>query len=208
MKRLLVIFFLIVVSADAGYSGAKKKILSNLIGGDDPEKTIKREARMAALRDKRDGFKVLELGNASARYEDYLRRSYNGCQQLVGTAENCKTINLARIMARNNAINEYASEVGGLVKGKITTDVSEDGVEQLDNILAHYERSIQKEIYGEIVLYLTLVKKHNNVYDVKVYFLIDPDAALKAKRRAMKIAIEHAHIDNELRDSIPNLPIE
>lgn len=153
-------------------------------------RNAKREAAAAARTLKKDGFKPLELGDVEARLEKYFLKVNEGCRQVVGTAEQCKSINLAKITALSNAANEYATLDGGIIRGRITTSVSSLTGEQIDNIVASYERLVQKEIRGELIPYITAVKTKKNVTSARIYCIVDLPAAYQARKRAMQLALE------------------
>lgn len=165
-------------------------------------RAAKREAKTAAKQLKRDGFKLLELGDLQMQLEDYLLRAKAGCKQIVGTADNCMSINLGKTTALNNAINEYATLSGGVVKGRITTSTSNISGQQADDIVAAYERLVLKEIKGEIQTCITLVRQNKKNYDVRVYCLVDYDAAHAAKMKAMQLALEELNLAQQYGSAI------
>lgn len=157
-------------------------------------RAAKKEAKVAAKQLKKEGFKLLELGDMQMQLESYLAKAKAGCKQIVGTADNCITVNLGKIAALNNAINEYATLSGGIVKGRITSNASNIGGRQADDIVAAYERLVLKEIKGEIQTCVTLVRENQKHYDVRVYCLVDYDAAHAAKMKAMQLALEELNL--------------
>ena len=87
-------------------------------------KAAKKEAKIAAKQLTKEGYKLLELGDMKLQLESYMAKAKAGCKQIVGTAEDCMTVNLGKTTALNNAINEYATLSGGVVKGRITSNTS------------------------------------------------------------------------------------
>lgn len=160
-------------------------------------KSIKKEAKAVARQLSKEGYKLLELGDMQAQIQDYLTKAKSGQKQIVGTAESCMSINLGKTTALNNAINEYATMSGGVVKGRITSNTSSINGQQVDDIVAAYERLVLKEIKGEIQSCVTLVKQNKKNYDVRVYCLVDYDAAHAAKMKAMRLALEELKLTQE-----------
>lgn len=160
-------------------------------------KAAKKEAKIAAKQLTKEGYKLLELGDMKLQLESYMAKAKAGCKQIVGTAEDCMTVNLGKTTALNNAINEYATLSGGVVKGRITSNTSNISGQQLDDIVAAYERLVLKEIKGEIQTCVTLVKDSNKRYDVRVYCLVDYDAAHAARMKAMQLALEELNITQQ-----------
>lgn len=160
-------------------------------------KAAKKEAKIAAKQLSKEGYKILELGDMQLQLQDYLVKAKSGHKQIVGTAESCMSINLGKTTALNNAINEYATMSGGVVKGRITSNTSNINGQQADDIVAAYERLVLKEIKGEIQTCVTLVKQNKNNYNVRVYCLVDYDAAHAAKMKAMRLALEELKLTQE-----------
>lgn len=160
-------------------------------------KAAKKEAKIAAKQLKKEGYKLLELGDMQLQLQDYLTKAKSGCKQIVGTAESCMTINLGKTTALNNAINEYATMSGGIVKGRITSNTSNINGTQVDDIVAAYERLVMKEVKGEIQTCVTLVMENKKNFDVRVYCLVDYDAAHAARMKAMTLALEELNLSQE-----------
>ena len=87
-------------------------------------RNARNDAASAAKSLKREGFKTLELGNVESQFERYFLKVNAGCRQIVGTAENCVSVNLAKITALSNAANEYSITCGGTVRGRIVSSAS------------------------------------------------------------------------------------
>ena len=165
-------------------------------------KAAKKEAKITAANLKKEGYKLLELGDLQTQLEDYLLKAKSGMKQIVGTAEGCMSLNLAKTTALNNAINEYATLSGGMVKGRITSNTSSINGQQVDDIVAAYERLVLKEIKGEIQTCVTLVKESRKKYDVRIYCLVDYDAAHAARMKAMTLALEELELSQQYGSQI------
>jgi len=167
-------------------------------------RAAKKEAKTASKQLTKEGYKLLELGDLRIQLEGYLTKAKAGCKQLVGTADDCMTINLGKTTALNNAINEYATMSGGLVKGRITSNASNINGAQVDDIVAAYERLVLKELKGEIQTCITLVKETKKKYNVRVYCLVDQDAAHAARMKAMELALEELKLSQEYGSKVSN----
>ena len=191
MKRLLFIMVAAMIAISPVFAQTKRDV-----------KSAKKEAKMAAKNLKKEGYRLLELGDLEMQLEDYLLKAKSGQKQIVGTAEGCMSINLAKTTALNNAINEYATMSGGMVKGRITSNTSSINGQQVDDIVAAYERLVLKEIKGEIQTCVTLVKESKKKYDVRVYCLVDYDAAHAARMKAMRLALEELELTQEYGSAV------
>jgi hypothetical protein len=191
MKRLLFIMVAAMIAISPVFAQTKRDV-----------KSAKKEAKMAAKNLMKEGYRLLELGDLEMQLEDYLLKAKSGQKQIVGTAEGCMSINLAKTTALNNAINEYATMSGGMVKGRITSNTSSINGQQVDDIVAAYERLVLKEIKGEIQTCVTLVKESKKKYDVRVYCLVDYDAAHAARMKAMRLALEELELTQEYGSAV------
>jgi len=153
-------------------------------------KAARREARAAERQLRRDGYRTVELGSLSSRLEGYFLKTSSGCRQVVGTADGCISLNLAKLTALANASNEYAILEGGDVRGRIASSASNLSGAQMDNLVASFERLVEKEIRGELIPWVTCYRMMDGVYDVRTYCIVDVDSAMKARRRAMELALE------------------
>ena len=165
-------------------------------------KSAKKEAKLAAKDLQSEGYKLLELGNLQIQLEEYLLKAKSGKKQIIGTAEGCMSLNLAKTTALNNAINEYASMSGGTVKGRITSTTSSIHGQQVDDIVAAYERLVLKEIKGEILPCVTLVKETKKKYDVRIYCLVDLEAAHAVRVKAMELALVELELTQQYGSEI------
>lgn len=149
----------------------------------------KKLAKSEAKQLENDGYKLTEIGDLRAELQDYILESKQGKEQIVGTSGPTVSLNLAKITAENNAINEYVNRTGGMVKARITSDLSDvDGV-QRDNIVAAFERMAVKEVKNDVKFCFSVVKEHRRQYDVRTYCLVDNEEAHNAKMKALEQAL-------------------
>ena len=184
MKRLIIIAAALLVAAAPLPAQTKKEIQS-----------ARSEAASAAKDIRKDHYKMVELGDVKDRLEQFFLKVNAGCPQIVGISGGCITANLAKMTAINNAANEYASNAGGTVRGRITSDASTISGEQADALVAAYERLVLKEIKGELVPFITFMRQgKKGGYDVRVYCIVDYDMAHQARLHAMQRALEETRM--------------
>ena len=148
----------------------------------------KKLARTEAKALENEGYKLSEIGDLKAELTDYILESMQGKEQIIGTSGPSASLNLAKLTAENSALNEYVNRTGGMVKARITSDLSNvDGV-QRDNIVAAFERMAVQEVKNDVKFCFTVVKEQRRQYDVRVYCLVDSNDA----HNAMMKALEHA----------------
>lgn len=179
MKRLAILMAAALVALAPMYAQTKKEARS-----------ARKEASAAARTLRHEGYKALELGTMQSLLEKYFLKVNAGCGQVIGTADNCMSTNLAKITALSNAASEYAMLAGGMVRGRIVTSTSSLTGQQLDNVVASFERLVAKEIRGELVPYVTAIRDNRGSISARVYCIVDVDVAHQARRRALEIALE------------------
>lgn len=153
-------------------------------------KAARKEANEAARQLKKEGYKPLELGKMEKRLESYFLKVNSGCAQIIGTADKCMTTNLAQVTALTNAANTYALLAGGFVRGRIISSTSNISEQQLDNILSNFERLVAKEIRGELIPCITVVRNQKGLVKARVYCIVDQDTATRLRQRALQAALE------------------
>ena len=153
-------------------------------------RAAKKDAAAAAKTLKRDGYKPIELGDVQTRLEKYFLKTYAGCTQVIGVAENCISTNLGQVTALANAANQYAIMAGGDIRGRLTSSITNLNGQQMDNLVSSFERLVEKEIRGELIPYVTAVRERRGAFSVRAYCIIDEDAAAQARRRALMTALD------------------
>ena len=179
MKRFAILMVAALVALAPAQAQSKKEA-----------RDARKDAYAATRTLRLEGYRTLELGSMQKLLEKYFLKVNAGCGQIIGTADDCMTTNLAKVTALSNAASEYAMLAGGNVRGRIVTSTSSLTGQQLDNVVASFERLVAKEIRGELVPYVTAVRDRRGSVSACVYCIVDVDAAHKARRRAMEIALE------------------
>lgn len=159
-------------------------------------KALKKEYKTKMKELKKDGW---QLAGSSRSLDVALLLHYEKLndpsnRELPGEVSSCKSLNICRQAALNNACVYYASLAGSKLKGRVVSDMavnqtSEDGSEEFDRMYAAYERLVEKEIKGEIEESFSIVRTNKNGQkEYRTFFLINEDAATKARIRAWENA--------------------
>ena len=124
---------------------------------------------------------------------DFLKE--NG-YEVMGEASKFKSMNVGKQMAVNNACNQYARQAGSHVKGRIVSDIAgnaDDVSAEFDHFYSAYETLVEKEIKGEMQESFSVVKDFKDgTHEMQTYFIINEDAATKARIRAMENALKES----------------
>lgn len=121
--------------------------------------------------------------------------------EVVGTADNFKSKNLGHQTAIHNACVIYAGQAGSDVRGRTVTDIIGNAsvtAEEADNFYAVYERNIEREIRSEMKESFSIIRETSpGVYEMQSFFIIDREAASKARAHAAQLAMEEVGIPKE-----------
>lgn len=195
MKKILSILLCSLIFSGVVCAQSKQEIK-------EAEKIAKTKAKQLS----KEGWKLLESGTLETVLKALeLKKMSGDVEEIVGTADKMRSINLGKTTARNNAINEYAESAKSMIRGRITTDIQDINEHQVENLVSGYERLVLKEINGEVKSVYTLYKENKDgKYDVRGYFLVDQEAASKARKRAMELALEESELAHKYGNEISN----
>ncbi len=76
------------------------------------------------------------------------------------------------------------------MRGRIVSSTTSLTGQQVDNIVSSFERLVEKDIRGELVPYITAVRKKRGSIAARAYCIVDIDAAYQLRHRALEIALE------------------
>ena len=161
------------------------------------QKALKKEYKAKMKEYKKEGWKI----TASSRSLDvalllhYEKLSDENSRELVGAISNCRSINVCRQAALNNAAAYYASLAGSHLKGRVVSDIAvnqsdNDSNAEFDKLYAAYERCVEKEIKGEMMESYTISRTNEETgqKELQTYFIVNESEATKARIRAWENA--------------------
>ena len=130
------------------------------------------------------------------KHYDMLEANGEDAFEVTGTVTKCKSKNVGKQMAVNNACISYAQMAGSELKGRILSDISANGTDtsgEFDHFYSAYERLVQKEIRGEMKESYTIIRSNNDgTYEMMVFFVVSENAATKARIRALNNALKES----------------
>lgn len=164
------------------------------------QKALKKEYKQKMKDFKKEGWRLygstrslqVTLLNHYTKLEELGENGY----EIMGEASKFKSMNVGKQMAVNNACNQYARHAGSHVKGRIVSDIAgnaDDVSGEFDHFYAAYETLVEKEIKGEMQESFTVVKDFKDgTHAMQTFFIINEDAATKARIRAMENALKES----------------
>lgn len=153
-------------------------------------KAVQKEAKAMVKQYEKEGFRSIDMRDLQPQFENYLYGVRFGHKPIIGIADDCPSRSLALKEAKNEARSEYAAEASADVSSIMLSNTS--GVNEIvaKQILDEYKVQASAQINGELNECVVMMRQRKNRYDVRVFYLIDYEAAHAANMRAMKRALE------------------
>lgn len=202
MKRLLLILALIIGVVSTGYAQNAKKL----------EKAQSKMYKVKMKEYKKEGWKLdsqsktLEVALLE-HYDKLAEKDKDGNQlyyEIVGNVNDCKSTNVCRRVANNNALVDYAERASGYVKGRVTSETSfagtEDDTKELDSYYSAFERIVGAEIKKGVMRESYSIIRYNpstGKNEYKMFFLVSEDKAALARIRAHEQAMQESKLSQE-----------
>ncbi|MCQ2071729.1 MAG: hypothetical protein MJY96_01200 [Bacteroidaceae bacterium] len=131
-------------------------------------------------------------------------------REIMGNAARFKSKTVGHQSAINDACRTYAQQCGSTVKGRIDSDLASDGLDvssEFDHFYAAYERLVEKEIQGELQEKFSIIReidkeKGDPVYEMQTYFIVDEEAASRARIRAYEQAVKESEAAQKMATKI------
>lgn len=200
MKNLL-LFILAMALLCPSASNAQSKAL---------KKAHKKEYKTKMKEYKKDGWKIFgssrTLEVALLSHYDKLNLGGENVYEIEGIASAFKSKNVGKQIAINDACNKYATQAGSHIKGRIVSDMgsnADDISSEFDHFYAAYERLVEKEIRGEMSESFSIIRDNGNgSYEMHTYFIINEEAATKARIRALENAAKESEAAQKYAEKV------
>ena len=156
-------------------------------------KAVNKEVK-AKLKDyKKRGYEIFgssrTLETVLTKHLTAIESSEGKVVEVTGFSQ-AKSRNLAATAAQNSAANRYATSCSQQVKGRVLADMASDVANQeaeFDKFYAAFEGKVQQEIKGELRQSFAVAKQNEDgTISVEAYYLVDDDAATRARINALK----------------------
>jgi hypothetical protein len=140
------------------------------------------------------GSRTLEV----ALLEHYKKTNDSKNKEFSGKVSHCKSINICRQAAINNAQNEYASRASANIKGRVSSLLrSDDNMSEteIDKMIGAYEKSVQADISGMLVESYSIVKENGDgTKSYEIIFIVNEEEAASVRARAMEKSLRETKI--------------
>ena len=166
------------------------------------EKMRKKEFKLKMKELSQEGWKVYGMSKPieTALLEHYeeLFQKGDAVYELVGIAYNFKSPNAGKVTARNSAAAAYAESAKSYMEGRLVSEVGTDAINEdreFDNLYGAYQRLVASEINGQLKESFTVIRDlGNGKKEMQVFFIVDQEAATKARLRAMELAFQETQM--------------
>lgn len=192
MKKIIILILAAILCVPAIEANTNKEL----------QKALKKEYKAKKKEFKKGKWEIFGSSRSLdvallSHYEKLNSLGENG-REVVGIASRFKSKNVGHQMAINNACLTYAQQAGSYLKGRIVSDMAgngDDSSAEFDHFYAAYERLVEKEIKGEMVESFSIIRcidKSTGEYEMQTFFVIDEDAATRARIRALENALKES----------------
>lgn len=192
MKKIIILILAAILCLPAIEANTNKEL----------QKALKKEYKAKKKEFKKGKWEIFGSSRSLdvallSHYEKLNSLGENG-REVVGIASRFKSKNVGHQMAINNACLTYAQQAGSYLKGRIVSDMAgngDDSSAEFDHFYAAYERLVEKEIKGEMVESFSIIRcidKSTGEYEMQTFFVIDEDAATRARIRALENALKES----------------
>ena len=174
------------------------------------KKALKKEYKTKMKQLKKEGWKIYgssrSLDVALLSHYDKLDKLGENGYELMGDASKFKSTSVGKERALTNATEVYAHEASAYVKGRITNDMFNDADNldaEFDKFYAAYEVLVAKEIKGELQESFSLIRDlGDGTFTMQVYFIVNENAASKARIRAMENALRESELAQKYAEQV------
>lgn len=171
----------------------------------DLEKARQKQFQTKLKEFKKDGWTIFGSTRTLdvALLEHYEKLKSPNAVEEVGLATAFISKNVGQQSAMNAACNNYARRAQSMIRGRVLSDIFNDADDvpaEFDKFYAAYESMVVKEIKGEMQPSFSVIRskgKDNNgkeVFEMQSFFIVDEDAASKARIRAMESAFNESNM--------------
>lgn len=167
------------------------------------EKQAEKDAKARAKELKKAGWKAEGSGTLETMLADHLAKMrINDLEERAPESNGNKTQSMARKKIRNAVTVDYAREMTEAIKGVVSQEASSLEGSEAENFTEAVESRIAMDLAGEIKESFAIVREKNGKYDMKIFYLIDPENAQASRLRAIKFAEERTKVSQNFRDAI------
>lgn len=127
-------------------------------------------------------------------------------REVLGISTRTKSKNAGQMMAKNNAVNLYASDAASNLQARLVSDLQADGSgtdAEFEHFYAAFERLLETEVKGEIMPSFSLIRQNaDGSYEVQTYCIVSESAASKARIRAAETALKESEAAQKYAEKI------
>lgn len=199
LKKMFILLLSVMIVVPAAYSQKNKQL----------EKARKKQYKSAMKRYEGEGWRLFgsprSLEVSLLEYYEKLNTLGENGHAIVGTGK-ARSKNLLHKATLSSACTFYAAQAGSTVKGRMVSDGfydADDLSSEFDRFYEAYETQVSKEIKGELREQFSMVRElPGGGYEMEAYFILDEDAASRARIRAYDNAAKESAAAQKYADKV------
>jgi hypothetical protein len=132
-----------------------------------------------------------------ALLEHYAKMAEKGNKEIIGEVEQCKSVNICKQYALNNAQNYYANLAGGKVEGLVTSMLNgnaENPKEEIDKFAGAFKRQVAMDVSGALTESFSIVRDNGDSKEYKTFFILNEEEGRAACERALKKSLRETKL--------------
>lgn len=176
-------------------------------------KAMKKEYKTKMKEFKKEGWQVFGTSHSLdvALLNHYEKLAEEGAMEISGVASAFVSKNVGQQAAMNAACNNYARMAESQIRGRMVSDIFNNATtvpEEFDKFYAAYESKVEKEIKGELIPTYSVIRSKGKdangqeVFEMQSFFVVNENAAAKARLRAIQNAINESEAAQKYADQI------
>lgn len=191
---ILLAFSILIAAPQVTYSQNLNKVL---------EKEYKKKLKEY----KKDGWKIESDRSA----EVVLMKHFNKLNEnedlktIIGTSTNCKSTNVCRQTALNNAQNEYARLVSGKIEGAFASIVKADAnrpQEEIDKMVGGLVNEVKADLSGVLQPSYSVYREKNGLKEYRTVFFVNEKELVGNMEKVLEQSIKETKLTIEEARSI------
>ena len=184
-------------------------------------KALKKEYNKKLKEYKKDGWKIDSDRSAEVILMKHFSKlnANEDLKTITGTSTNCKSTNICKQTALNNAQNEYARLVSGKIEGAFASIVKSDAnrpQDEIDKMVGGLVNEVKADLSGVLQPSYSIYREKNGLKEYKTIFFINEkelignmEKILEQSIKETKLTIEEARsISKFVGDELKNASAE
>lgn len=176
-------------------------------------KALQKEYKKKLKEYKREGWKI-----DSDRSEEVVLMKHFGklnadenLKTITGVSSNCKSTNICRQAALNNAQNEYARLVSGKIEGAFASIMKVDAnhpQEEIDKMVGSLVNEVKADVSGVLQSSYSVYREKGGTKEYKTIFIVNEKALIGNMEKVLEQSVKETKLTIEEASSISKFVVD